>query len=350
MVNEATQGQAGNSYQLPVRSEWLERMSEKAIEAALEIVDAHHHLLDHARTRYLVPEYLADLAGGHNVSSTVYVQARTRYDMAREPAFQPVAEVEFAAAAARESGTQRFGVCAAIVGCADLTLPAVKLDAVLDAMFAAANGRLRSIRNNAAWHADPQLQSNAIRPMPGLLRSKEFINGAAKLPGRDLTLDVWVYQTQLDEVFDLARQLPSLTVIVDHVGGPLGVGADEGRRQETYRSWKAAMERLALLPNVLVKLGGLGMRSFGLKYFERELPPSSAELSAAWQPWIGETIQMFGTRRCMFESNFPVDKGMCSYNALWNAFKLLARGLSEPEKADLFRLTATRAYRIQDGQ
>jgi predicted TIM-barrel fold metal-dependent hydrolase len=162
-----------------------------------------------------------------------------------------------------------------------------------------------------------------------------------------LTLDVWAYHTQLPLVIELARGVPELTLVVDHVGGPLGVGPFAGRRAEVLETWRRDMLSLAALPNVAVKLGGLAMQVGGFDFHLRPRPPGSAEMAEAWRPYVETCIEAFGARRCMFESNFPVDKGMCSYPVLWNAFKRLASGASAAERAALFSGTAARLYRLE---
>jgi predicted TIM-barrel fold metal-dependent hydrolase len=161
-----------------------------------------------------------------------------------------------------------------------------------------------------------------------------------------LTLDVWAYHTQLPLVIELARAVPELTLVVDHVGGPLGIGPYAGRRAEVFETWRRDMRTLAALPNVAVKLGGLAMHVGGFDFHLRPRPPGSAERAEAWRPYVETCIEAFGVGRCMFESNFPVDKGMCSYPVLWNAFKRLAAGASTEERRALFAGTALRVYHL----
>jgi len=173
-----------------------------------------------------------------------------------------------------------------------------------------------------------------------------FEEGVRRLAGHGLSLDVWAYHTQLAEVFALARACPAVTIVLDHLGGPIGVGPYGARADETRAEWKAALQPLAGLENVRLKLGGLGMRVAGYAFDERALPPSSEQLAAAWRPTMETGIALFGADRCMFESNFPVDKGMLGYAALWNAFKRFAASYSETEQAALFSGTAMRTYNL----
>jgi predicted TIM-barrel fold metal-dependent hydrolase len=97
---------------------------------------------------------------------------------------------------------------------------------------------------------------------------------------------------------------------------------------------------------VYVKLGGLAIIVNAFDFHLAPLPPSSGEMANAWQPYVDVCVENFGANRCMFESNFPVDKGASSYPVLFNAFKRLAGGASASEKADLFAGTASRFYRL----
>jgi L-fuconolactonase len=148
-------------------------------------------------------------------------------------------------------------------------------------------------------------------------------------------------------VIDLARAFPDTTIILDHVGGVLGVGPYAGRQQEILAGWRRDIAELAKCANVVAKLGGLGMTSFGFDSHERDVPPSSEELAAAWRPYIEPCIEAFGAARCMFESNFPPDKQSCGYTELWNAFKRLTAGASAGEKTALYSGTAARVYRLK---
>jgi predicted TIM-barrel fold metal-dependent hydrolase len=188
--------------------------------------------------------------------------------------------------------------------------------------------------------------TNLVLPPPGPLENPAFHDGARRLAGHGLPLDVWCYHTQLPHVVALSRAVPELTVVVDHVGGPLGIGPFAGRQAEVFPEWKQRMLDLAELPNVVVKLGGLTMYVGGFDFHRNPKPPDSAQLAKTWQPYIETCIEAFGADRCMFESNFPVDKGMCSYRVLWNALKRLASGAGASEKTALFSGTAARVYRL----
>ena len=175
-----------------------------------------------------------------------------------------------------------------------------------------------------------------------------FREGFACLQQYGLSFDAWQYHTQLMELADLASAFSDTTIIVNHTGGPLGIGRYGGKRQEVFQEWKQGMMELASCPNVVVKLGGLGMPRCGFDWHERAKPPDSTELGEAMAPYFRFCIESFGAERCMFESNFPVDKISYSYTVLWNAFKRISEGCSPKERAALFHDTAVRVYRLEE--
>ena len=337
-----------NPYLLP-RQAWLDRRVEAILEPALPIIDPHHHLWDRPGWRYLIEDLLADTNSGHNILATVFVQARAFHRADGPEHLRPTGETEFVNGVAAMSASGVYGntrLCAGIVGHADLRL-GDKVDETLDRHIAVAGGRFRGIRHIAAWDAD-DVVLNPGNPAPkNLLADPAFRAGFAKLAPRDLTFEAWIYHPQIDEVTALAQAFPGTKIVLNHVGGPLGIGAYEGKRAEIFPAWAASIRRLAACPNVFVKLGGIGMRINGYDFHEHPDPPSSQTLAAAWAPYIKTCIEAFGPARCMFESNFPVDKGSYSYPVFWNACKLLAAGMSAGEKDDLFRGTAARFYRLE---
>ncbi|MEO8714188.1 MAG: amidohydrolase family protein, partial [Acetobacteraceae bacterium] len=304
------------------------------------------HLWDRPGSRYYLDELLADATSGHKVVATVFLQCFWAYRTTGPEEMRPVGETEFVAsvAADAERRKSRVRACAAIVGHADLCL-GERVDAVLEAHIKAGAGRFRGIRHGVARH--PALLASIATPPPlGLMGDAAFRAGYARLAKHDLTFDAWLYHTQLNELLDLVRRFPDTQVVINHVGGPLGVGPFRGKRDEVFAAWSVAMRRLAGCPNVNVKLGGLAMAINGFDFHLQPLPPSSGELARAWRPWMTECIEKFGVARCMFESNFPVDKAMCGYPVLWNAFKRIAGDASADEKRALFHDTAARFYRI----
>ena len=334
---------------LPVRPEWLAARQEEILEPELPIVDPHHHLVDRANTgRYLLPELLADTGSGHNITATVYLEWLSMYRADGPVPLRPVGEVEFANGVAAIAASETYGktkVCAGIVGYADLMLGA-QVEEVLEAMILAGGGRFRGIRYISASHPDEAARGSSVNRPAGLLMNGKVREGFARLHPLGLSFDAWMYFTQLGELADLARAFPETPIVLDHVGGAIGIGPYAGRRDEVFAEWKRSIGEVARCPNVHVKLGGLGMRLFGFDVHAGELPPSSEQLAILWRPYIETCIEAFGPERAMFESNFPVDKGSGSYQLFWNAFKRIAAGCSAAEKTALFSGTASRFYRL----
>jgi len=333
---------------LPVRPDWLALRTEPIIEPALPIIDPHHHLWDHVGNRYFFPELMSDLDAGHNIRATVFMQCEAMYRADGDPELQPVGETEFVNGVAAMSASGNYGpgrACAGIIGYADLRL-ADRVKRVLEAHVAAGGGRFRGVRNMAVFHKDPAAHGSTARPPEGLMRDESFRKGIRVLAGMGLTLDTYLYHTQIDEFSELARAVPDAPIVLNHVCAPIGIGPYEGKRQEVFAAWSKSITEAAKQKNVCMKLGGLGMRIFGFKFQDEKLPPTSEELAKAWGPYVEHCISAFGPDRCMFESNFPVDKGTCSYVALWNAFKRIAAQYSASEKTALFSGTAARFYKL----
>ena len=333
------------------REDWLALHSEDVIDPARRIVDPHHHLWDRGGQRYLIDELAADIASGQNVVATVYVEARSMYRAGGAEALRPVGEVEFACGAAAMSASGGYGnaaICAGIVGHVNLMLGEAAAE-VLEAEIAAGNGRFRGIRHSSPWDADPDVAGMyALRPK-GLLLDPTFRKGFACLAPLGLSYDSWLFHPQIGELADLARAFPDTRIVLDHCGGPIGVGGYANRREEIFEAWKASIRDIAGCPNVVVKLGGLAMCLLGYDFHQRPRPPSSEQAAAAWRPYIETCIEAFGPSRAMFESNFPPDKGQCSYQVIFNAFKRIAAQYSEPEKTALFSQTAADVYRLKLG-
>jgi len=341
-------GNTGSSHYLAVREDWLGRRNEAILEPELPIVDPHHHLWDRPDWRYLLPELLADLNSGHKITATVFVQCRAFHRAAGAEEMKPVGETEFVNGVAAMSASGRYGptrICAGIVGHANLTLGA-RVEQVLEAHVRAGGGRFRGIRHITAWDRDPAVLNPGYPVPAGLLADAAFREGFARLASMDLTFDAWLYHPQIPELTSLARAFPAARIVLDHVGGPLAIGSYANRRDEIFPTWRSTIRDLATCANVHVKLGGLGMRINGFDFDAQPEPPSSEQLAAAWKPYIDTCIEAFGPQRCMFESNFPVDKGSYGYAVGWNAFKRLAASASAAEKAELFSGTAARFYRL----
>jgi predicted TIM-barrel fold metal-dependent hydrolase len=333
------------------RPDWLALREEEVIDPKRPIVDPHHHLWDRGGQHYLIEEMVDDTASGHNIIATVYVEARSMYRTSGPEAFRPVGEVEFANGVAAMSASGGYGpaaICAGIVGHVNLLL-GEGARAVLEAEMIAGNGRFRGIRHSSAWDADADAASMYATRPKGLLLDPTFRKGFACLAPLGLSFDAWLFHPQIGELIDLARAFPDSQIVLDHCGGVLGLGSYANRREEIFATWKASIREIAKCPNVAVKLGGLAMRLLGYDFHERALPPSSEEAAAAWRPYIETCIEAFGPERGMFESNFPPDKGQCSYQVIFNAFKRIAAQYSEAEKTALFSKTATDVYKLRLG-
>ena len=343
-------------------------VTETILEPDLPIVDPHHHLwlrppamiaslpppthgfdkVTRRVPRYLLDEFLADLNTGHNIRATVFVQCGAMYRADGPAAFKPVGEIEFVNGVAAECASGVRGdirACAGIVGHVDLTQGPV-IDEVLEAHIRAAGPRFKGIRHSASYDADPNVLGPLARIGGGLYASSDFRDGYARLARHGLSFDAWLLEPQLPELIDLVKGHPDIPVVLDHVGTPLGLAAYEGRREERFGIWRENIKKLADLPHVNVKLGGLAMAFCNFPSFLSDPPAPSTQLAAEWRPYIEACIEAFGVERCMFESNFPVDLGSCTYPVLWNAFKVIAKDYSADEKTALFSGTAKRVYRL----
>jgi predicted TIM-barrel fold metal-dependent hydrolase len=328
-------------------NDWLDQVREDIIEPALPICDPHHHLWDFPQSRYLLDELLGDVDSGHNVVSTVFVECGSMYRAEGPEAFKPVGETEFVNGVAAMSASGGYGelrACAGIVGFADLTLGSA-VGAVLD-MHCARSDRFRGIRHAAGWDADPGVRNSHTAPPQGLLADERFGAGMDELASRGLSFDAWLYHPQIPELTALAQAHPDVAIVFDHFGGPLGIGPYAARREEIFAAWREDIAELARCPNVSAKLGGLVMPINGFDFHRRDRPPGSDEIVEATGRYYRHAIDCFGVERCMFESNFPVDKRSVSYPVLWNAFKKLVSDASPREKQWLFHDTATKVYRL----
>ena len=322
-----------------------EQTNEAPLEPDLLICDPHHHLRERPNDRYFLEEFVHDTIAGHNIASTVCVENRAKYRREGPEALKPVGETEFfdsvAAQAAADSNISTL-VAAAIVGHADLRL-GDRVTPVLEAHLAASPDRFRGIRHSTTWDASENIRSDAPA---GLLSDSAFRRGFACLQRYGLSFDAWLYHPQLAELVDLARAFPNVMIVLDHIGGPLGVGPYKGKRDEIFGVWSVGIAALSTCPNVAVKLGGGGSTRSGYDWHERAVRPHSVELANAIAPYFDFCLEKFGVHRCMFESNFPVDKASYSYVAIWNAFKRITQSYSLDERKALFHETAARAYRL----
>jgi L-fuconolactonase len=334
-------------------NDWLALTQEPILEPEIAICDPHHHFWDFRTARipyqrYLLHELVADVDCGHNVHSTVFIEARSMYRPAGPAELRPVGEVEFVQGLAAASASGVYGPCraaAAIVGHADLKL-ADRVEPVLEALQAASPNRFRGIRHTVTWDPHPEVEN---REREGVLASSEYRGGARVLARMGLSLDTGVCFPQLPELAEFARAVPELTIILNHLGGLQRVGPFGNRDDEVVPAWRNGIAAVAKCPNVSLKLGGIGMPRLGFDWHTREKPIGSEELAASMAPLMSYCIEQFGPERCMFESNFPVDKVSFSHPVLFNAFKRFSKNHSASERAALFHDTAVRAYRINEG-
>src|SRR5713226_5508647 len=261
----------------PPDEAWLARQQpEPILDPDLPIIDTHHHLWNRPQHRYLLDEFLADVRTGHHLVATVFEECHSMYRASGPEEMKSVGETEFVAGVAAMSASGLYGptrVAAGIVGFADLTL-GDRVEPVLEAHLRASGGRFRGVRHSAGWDASPVIGNSRVDG-PHLLRQADFRAGLARLTALGLSLDAWVFHPQLADVIDLARTFPTATIIVGHVGGPLGYGPYAGKKEEVFAACKAKITELATCPNVFMKLGGMMMRLAAFDYGTAPVPPSS---------------------------------------------------------------------------
>jgi predicted TIM-barrel fold metal-dependent hydrolase len=351
-------GQAQTPSAPGTAQDWLSLTKEDALEPQLPIIDPHHHFWntpDRDPHRYLLDELAADVKG-HNVRQTVFIECGSMYRIDGPEEFRVVGETEFVQGIAADCASGRYGdlrAAAGIVGTVDMRL-GERAVPVIEAHLAASRQRFRGIRHGGAWTAPGVLPTGSAAPRAStrpaivehLLMDSNFRRAYAYLRNYALTFEGWVYHPQIGELTDLAKAFPDTTIIFNHLGGPIGVGAYAGRRNEVFAVWKTAVAELAKCPNVVAKVGGIQMVVNGYGWHERKQPPTSDELLSANRDWYLYTIDHFTPARCMFESNFPVDRLSCSYTVVWNQFKKLTKSFSASERAAMFHDTAMRVYRL----
>jgi len=332
----------------PIDSNWLKQVTEPAIDPARRIVDPHHHLWRRDDIgNYALDELWADTGSGHNVEKTVFVECGASYRTTGPEHLRCIGETEFVAdiAAASAKGGRGKAVISAIVAHADLTQGAV-LEEVLQAHEETGRGLFRGIRHAGALDPHPEDLMIAGRALPGLYARKDFRDGMKVLGRLGYTYDTWHYHHQNAAFAELARAVPGTTMVLDHFGTPLGVGRYREQREAIFADWKKDIAEIARCPNVVAKLGGLAMPDNGFGWSERAKPPTSDEFVQAQKRYYLHAIECFGPNRCMFESNFPVDKWSISYPVLWNGLKKIVADFSESEKDAMFYGTAARIYRL----
>ena len=334
-----------------VHQAWLDQVQEQAIDPLRSIVDAHHHLWeDFGLGRYLLDDFWNDTGSGHNIVRSVFVECGVGYYQDGPDYLKPVGETTFAAGIADNSrgGRQGQPEVSGIVSYADLRLPEEQLSELLAAHAEAGKGLFRGIRQALARNPEGARLSTPeeIQGPAGLYADPAFRRGVAHLGSRGLTYESWHYHTQLNEFLELARAVPDTVMILDHLGHPLGVDRWSGRRDEVYDQWCRDIAAIAGCENTVIKLGGMAMPDNGFGWHEAARPPTSDEFADAQGSWYRHALECFGAARCMFESNFPMDRMSVSYQVYWNGVKKIVAGSSESEKTALFSGTANRIYSL----
>ncbi len=331
-------------------NDWLALTKEPTLEPEIPICDPHHHFWVYrpeppAYQRYLLQELADDINSGHNVRSTVFIEAKSSYRTDGPEEMRSVGEVEFVEALAEASATGQYGpgrAAAAIIGRADLKLGEL-VKPVLEALQAASPNRFRGIRHLVGWDPHPEVEDREIERC---LANQSYRTGAQVLSGMGLCLDTSMYFHQMPELAEFAKALPDLTIVLNHLGGLMLTGPYANRDDEVMATWRSGIDAVAECPNIIMKLGGVGLPRIGFDWHARAKPVGSEEMAQSIAPFINYSIEKFGSDRCMFESDFPPDKVSFSYNVMYNAFKRVSQGYSASERADMFHDTAARVYRI----
>ena len=322
---------------------------EPILEPDIRIIDSHHHLFDRPPLRYMLDEYLADARAGHRIVASVYVETMAFARPDGPTLLRPLGEIEFANGIGAIGASGVYGdcrVCAGIVGYADLRL-GDQVAELLDRALETAPDRLGGVRQVAIEDPTGASYRFITHPPPsGIMQSPGFRPGLRQVARRGLTFDAAVFHHQLPDVIDLADAFPDVTIVVDHCGHAMAMDRDEQGRAEVFRAWRTLLLELARRPNVVCKVGGLGMPFWGFRFEEREDAVGYLELATAWRPYVETTIEAFGPTRCMMESNFPPDGRSGGFVPTWNALKHIVRAASPGEKHDLFYETVARVYRL----
>jgi len=335
----------------PWNEAWAKLTKEDPIDPDLAICDAHHHLYDDPNKQYLSDDFLEDIRGGHHIVKTVYIECQAHYRKSGPEEMKSIGETEYVQSVNARSAKGEFGgtiMCAGMVGFVDLTLGKAA-QPVLEAHIAAGKGIFKGVRHQATWDPNPAISNPKKKAPPHLLLDPKFREGIGCVQKLGLSFDAWCYFHQIMELVDLARTFPGLNIILEHIGGPIRVFGYEEKYDEVLQEWKRGLGELATCPNVSIKLGGIGSqpaRRYAFGWDKRPTPPNSAELAEVMSPYFFACIERMGVNRCMFESNFPVDKLSYSYTVMWNAFKRITKNFSHDERVALFHDTASRVYQL----
>ena len=334
--------------------DWLKLIDEEVIRPEIPIIDPHHHLWpstfsansEFVSNRYLLEDLWEDTERGHKIVKTVFVECGQGYYDDGPEEMKPVGETEFVVSVSKEASLDNSKAqIGGIVSFADMMLGS-SVKEVLEAHQEKGKGLFKGIRHAAGWDKSNQIRNSHTNPIEHIYLNNTFQKGVEELSNLNLTFDAWHYHNQITELTSLANNFPDLVIIHDHFGGPLGIGPYTNMREEIFHQWKEDISELSLCKNVFMKLGGLAMPINGWNWHKRNIPASSNEIVEYHSPYYLHAIKEFGTNRCMFESNFPVDKQSMSYLVLWNGFKKISRIFSDLEISDLFFETAKKVYSL----
>ena len=322
---------------------WLDQVREEIVDPERPIVDPHHHMWPN---RYVLEDLWADTESGHNIVKTVFVECRSEYREESPEHLRPVGETEFITRIARASRGQERAEISGIVAYTDLSRDPGVVREVCEAHCIASDGLFRGIRHGGAYDPDRKSLWGNPATQPDLYERRDFRKSVELLGEMGLVYETWHHHHQNPGFAEVARAAPATVMVLNHLGSPIGSGRFAGRQEEVLAQWKRDMVDLAACENVMMKLGGLGMPTPYFGWHLRETPVTSDEVVAAQRDYYLHAIDCFGPDRCMFESNFPVDKLSMSYHVYWNAMKKISAKFPENEKDLLLSGTATRVYNL----
>jgi predicted TIM-barrel fold metal-dependent hydrolase len=323
---------------------------EPILDPDIRIIDSHHHLFVRPPVRYMLDEYLADAQAGHRIVASVYVETLAFARPGGPEALRSLGEVEFANAIGAITATGGYGdcnVCAGIVAYADMRAGDAVAD-LLDRALETAPDRFRGVRQVAIDDpSEAPYRFITHRPPRGVLKAAGMRPALRQLAKRGLTFDAAMFHHQLPDLIELADAVPDVTIVINHCGHAMSMDMDAQGRADVFRDYRRLILQAAQRPNVVCKVGGLGMPFWGFRFEEREDPIGYQELADAWRPYVETTIEAFGPGRCMMESNFPPDGRSGGFVPTWNALKCIVMNASADDKRALFHDTAARVYRLR---
>lgn len=337
------------------QQEWLAQITEEIIDPEQRIIDPHHHLWPGVSSdssensnQYLLEDLWVDTGSGHNVTNTVFIDCSQCYWNSTDQALNPVGETEFVKKIADESKADpKQATISGIVGHVDMLL-GFEAERVLEKHLEIGQELFKGIRHAGGWDPHPDVRNSHHDACEGLYLQPNFLDGLQTLAKLGYVFEAWQYHHQIPQITELAKQFPDLIIILNHFSGPLGIGPYENKHADIFPQWQKDLKELSLHENVFAKLGGLAMPVNGFGFHIQDKPPTSDEFILKQKAYYETALEYFTPKRCMFESNFPVDKTSISYPVLWNAFKKLATSYSASEKDQLFYKTASTVYRITD--